>query len=202
MKFSDKAFKHIFIEFDNALYLWDDSLERPLETNYEHQLSVLSMKEVPIDNRFQKENINKLLIEYLKEQKRCYADTQIHLLTHARFSYEAELKFNFINSFYPYTLNDFIGCQSVEDKIMLLELYNQMGCEKSELLVIDSTFEVIESARTKRYEVQNPQYIMSFTHNKLLKEVTQDKNVDKNVLKVANTYMDNSAATVTGFKPV
>lgn len=152
MDFLKKEYSHIFVDFDNTLYLWDNSPERktiePVEW-YAHQLPRMG-------HIYKDKYINKLLVDYL--QRSC---AMIHLTTQVTFSFEAEAKFNFIDRFHPNLLADFIGTASTEDKVHLMEAYENLGITKSKMLMIDDNYNVVHECRKAGFDVQEPQFIMN-----------------------------------------
>ena len=150
-EFLERRYRHIFVDFDSTLYLWDNGPERKSIESTVWNARQLSRQ----GDAYDPSNINHLLVAYLEQ-----SGAEAHLLTWVDFSFEAESKFNFINRHYPGLLADYIGTKSNEDKVRLLEAYEHAGNPKEAMLVIDDNFNVVRSCRERGFDVQEPQFVM------------------------------------------
>lgn len=151
MDFLDRKYRHIFVDFDSTLYLWDNSPGRKPVDDIEWAARRLSNSEQNYDEKC----LNVLLIEYLKQTQ-----AQIHLTSWVDFSFEAKAKFDFIEEIYPNLLTDYIGTASTDAKIKLLRVYERLGNPKESMLLIDDNCNVVRPCRAAGYDVQEPQFIM------------------------------------------
>lgn len=151
MEFLKKHYRHIFVDFDSTLYLWDNCFDRRSVEPVTFGAMQLSRTGHVYDEKY----INHLLVDYLKQS--C---AEIHLTTWVGFSFEAESKFNFINKHYPNLLTDYIGVATLEHKIRLLEVYEKAGNSKDTMLMIDDNFNVVNGCRQAGFDVQEPQFVM------------------------------------------
>lgn len=186
MNFLDKFYKHIFVDFDSTLYLWDNNPERTSLGDIAFEAMRLLKKERTYDSTY----INELLVDYLKLQKQSGAE--IHLTTQCDFSFGAEAKFKFMENNYPGLLTDYISTASNESKIRLMETYEYAGNPKNTMLMIDDRFEVVHGCRHAGFNVQEPQFIMGMMAKA------------KGNISVWNTPdvrpdIDNSMATAIGY---
>lgn len=151
MTFLEKRYKHIFVDFDSTLYLWDNCPDRKSADD----VSWTAMRLSKDTDCYDPNSINKLLVSYLRQS--C---AQIHLVTWVNFSFEAELKYDFINKYYPDLLIDYIACSSNENKLLLLRAYERAGNPRDTMLLIDDRYNVVQACRQEGFDVQEPQFIM------------------------------------------
>lgn len=152
--FQNRDYRHIFVDFDSTLYLWDQIEERrniPSDMDIEWMAQCLSAEGRP----YNRDQLNSLLIDYLETQV-----CEIHLLTHVEFSFEAFSKFNFVNSVRPGLLTDWIGVAGPESKSRVMQIFESLGCPKESMLIIDDNYDVVCSCRDAGYDVAEPQFIM------------------------------------------
>ena len=149
--FLNKKYTDIFVDFDQTLYLWDES-QLKKDSLAEFYAKSIAMRD---GSQYNPDQINKILIKYLQE-----SNAKVHLATHVRISANAEAKFNFINKYYPNLLTDWFGLANPESKILLLDAFVCNGYDKSEILMIDDNDTVIDCCKCGGFDVQNPQFIM------------------------------------------
>ena len=164
MEFLKKHYRHIFVDFDSTLYLWDNCPDRKSVDPaawYAMQLSRTG-------HIYNEKYINKLLVDYLRQ-----SNAEIHLTTWVDFSFEAESKFNFINKYCPGLLTDYIGTSSTENKVKLMEAYVQAGNPKDTMLMIDDNFNVVHGCRYAGFDVQEPQFVIGMLYEAKISETTR-----------------------------
>lgn len=159
--FLERKYKHIFVDFDSTLYLWDNHPDRKDMEPVKWNALQLSRD----GRRYDPKYINKLLIEYLQR-----SGAEIHLSTSVNLSCEAESKFNFINKYYSNLLTDYIGISDAEQKICLLQAYEYEGNSKNSMLMIDDNYIVVSSCRAAGFDVQEPQFVMGMVYEAKTKE--------------------------------
>ena len=153
--FLERKYKHIFVDFDSTLYLWDNHPGRKSVPDTEWASLRLPRNGDCYDRDF----INKPLVDYL-----ILSRAEVHLVTWTDFSFEGEAKFNFINREYPDLLTDWISASSNEDKIRLLKAYEYAGNDRATMLMIDDNFNVVHGCRKEGFDVQEPQFIMGLMY--------------------------------------
>lgn len=162
MEFLSKRYRHVFVDFDSTLYLWDNCPDRKSVDSVVWNATQLSRTGHVYDKKY----INRLLVEYLRQS--C---AEIHLTTWTDFSFEAESKFNFINRYCPDLLTDYIATSSAENKIKLLEAYEHAGNPKDTMVMIDDNFNVVHGCRHAGFDVQEPQFVMGMIYEAKVKEL-------------------------------
>lgn len=162
MEFLKKHYRHIFVDFDSTLYLWDNCTDRKSVDSVAWNAMQLSRTGHVYDEKY----INRLLVDYLKQS--C---AEVHLTTWVDLSFEAESKFNFINKYCPGLFTDYIGTSSAENKVKLLEAYVQAGNPKDTILMIDDNFNVVHGCRHAGFDVQEPQFVMGMVYEAKTKEL-------------------------------
>lgn len=160
--FLSKKYRHIFVDFDSTLYLWDNCPEQKSIESVAWNAMQLSRTGYVYDSAY----INDLLVDYLKR-----SGAEIHLTTWCDFSFEAEAKFNFIEKHHPGLLTDYIATSSAENKIRLLEAYEHAGNPKATMLMIDDNFNVVHGCRHAGFDVQEPQFVMGMIYEVKTKEL-------------------------------
>lgn len=186
--FLDISFKHVFVDFDSTLYLWDNTHRHSRDGDndwcdwydwYELDREAYLKGVYKSDDWWEEWRINDVLIRYLSYQKS--RDAVIHLVTQTSFSYIGERKKKFMDRCHPGIIDDVYTVAHVEDKIRLMDVVRGNIPRILCLLIDDrirdmgdvvcelppdkslpvSMFDGPENMNSWRFFLEEPQYVMT-----------------------------------------
>lgn len=161
--------KNIFVDFDNTMYVWDNSPRTEPSTTDHIDWLASSIKD-PFGQYYDADNLNDcLIIEYLKKAKN--AGSKIILFTWTTFSSEGKAKFNFINSIHSNLLDDWISVSSIDAKVEYLLAFERAGNDRNDMLVIDDDVTAIDKIYKAKFNIQTPQCIMNLIYKQIREDI-------------------------------